>query len=81
MTNIRTLHGAPIPGNEPVPEVIQHLRDRLKQAESGEIRSVATVCTMENGNISTAWNANGEFWKLLGSIDWLKHRMLSGEPE
>lgn len=81
MTNIRTLPGAPVPGNEPVAAVVEHLRERLKQAETGEIRSVATVCTLENGNISTAWNANGEFWKLVGAIDWLKHRMLSGEQE
>lgn len=80
-SNVKVMPGAPIPGNEPVPEVIEQLRQRLAQAESGEIRSIATVATMGNGNISTAWNANGELWQLIGAIDWLKHRMLSGEQE
>lgn len=81
MSNIKVMPGSPVPGKDPVPEVVEHLRQRLAQAESGEIRSVATVATMESGNISTAWNSNGEFWKLLGAIDWLKHRMISGDQE
>jgi hypothetical protein len=81
MSNVKVMPGAPVPGTDPVPEVVEQLRKRLAQAESGEIRAIATVAILENGNISTAWNSNGGFWTLVGAIDWLKHRMLSGEVE
>lgn len=77
--NVRTLPGAPVPGVEPVSEVVEHLKLRLAEAERGEIRSIATTAIKQNGNISTGWHANGEFWKLLGGVDWMKHRMLEGD--
>lgn len=81
MTNVKVMPGAPIPGNDPVPAVVEHLRNRLAQAERGEIRAVATACILDGANISTGWSANGNVWPLLGSIDWLKYRMLSGHED
>lgn len=77
--NVKVLPGAPIPGTEPVPSVIEHLRERLAEAERGEIRAIATAVIKPNGAVSSGWQANGEFWKLIGAIDWLKHRMHQGD--
>lgn len=79
MTNIKVMPGAPVPGDDPVPEVVKYLEERLAEAKRGEIRAIATASVSYQGGISTGWINNGNFWKLIGGIDWLKHRMHSGD--
>jgi len=80
-SNVKVMPGAPIPGNDPVPAVVEYLKERLSEAERGQIRAIATACVSDQGGISTGWINNGNYWKLIGGIDWLKHRMHSGEEE
>lgn len=67
-----------MPGAQPVQSVIEHLRERLAEAERGEIRAIATVAVKQSGSVSSGWQASGDIWRLMGAIDWLKHRMLTG---
>lgn len=78
-SNIKVMPGSPIPGDDPVPEVVKYLEERLAEAKRGEIRAIATASVSYQGGISTGWVNNGNFWKLIGGIDWLKHRMHSGD--
>lgn len=78
-SNVKVMPGAPIPGNDPVPAVVEYLKERLAEAERGEIRAIATASVSDRGGIYTGWITNGSFWMLIGGIDWLKHRMHSGD--
>lgn len=77
MSNIHKLPGAEVLPGEPVTDTIEVLERMLERAKTGEVRSVAMVCTLGNRDVVTDWSNNNEFFALIGGVNWLKHRMLS----
>lgn len=60
-------------------DVVTLLRDLLAKAESGEIAGVAYACVTIDGCVSTANSKTINQSALLGGLERIKYRMLSGE--
>lgn len=49
----------------------------LADVLSGEI-SVVAICTVNrDGSIATCWSDGGDYYRLVGSLDVLKYRMIA----
>lgn len=83
MSNIKLLPGAPIPGLEPVPEVVEVLEEFLEAAKNGSLRSIALAGIRANGDAFTTWEDGGKkgTFQIMGAMDWLKDRMFTALRE
>lgn len=63
---------------QPFEEVVACLREKLAQAERGEITAFAYVCEYHNGNVGQyAFHDKGSnIYKLVGVIEALKARLV-----
>lgn len=77
MSRVHVLPGSPVPGYEPVPEVVEHLEELLAQAKRGEVRALAVVSVEPDGGVNSRSTTQGHFWKLLGGLTVLQHRMIN----
>lgn len=77
MSNVKLLPGAPVPGLDPVPEVVEVLEEFLAAAKDGSLRSIALAGIRANGDAFTSWEdgAKDGTFKIIGAIDWLKDRI------
>ena len=59
--NIKSLFGDRFatPNNEPVPQVVDFLKDLLARAEKGDVRAVAVAFIRGNNNSSLGWELDG----------------------
>lgn len=55
---------------------IEMARDLLERCENGEVIDFAIVGMMPDGYVTTAWPEPVNTFKLIGAVDWLKHRLL-----
>lgn len=61
---------------EPNKHVIEHLEDALRQARSGNLRSVALVGATRGNTMYFSWDSNNDTPGLVGGVEMLKHDML-----
>lgn len=61
--------------NEQTIKLAKHL---LEEAEAGNIVSIAYAAVRDDGSTDTATSASDSFTQVLGAIDILHFRMLSG---
>lgn len=62
---------------QPFEEVVACLREKLAQAERGEITAFAYVCEYQDGNVGQyAFHDRGSnIYKLVGAVEALKYRL------
>jgi hypothetical protein len=79
MSNITAFPGA-ASAAEPDERVIGVIKELLEKAESGEIRSIAATCTMDDNSRLTAFATKGiDCMVLLGQLHMLEHEYMRRE--
>lgn len=60
-------------------DVVERLRELLAQAEAGEIQGIAYAAVTLDNMIATGFTKNNAQSAIIGGLERVKHRMLSGE--
>lgn len=80
MSNVTLLPGVGVKPTEPDERVISIIRGLLEKAESGEIRSIAAICTLNDGGRLSAFATRGiPCMEMLGGIHLLSHEYIERE--
>ena len=75
MSKIIQLPGAPTLQGEAVQSVVYMLEQLLDQAKDGKIRSMAVAFVDDKADVKTNWENEENFFKLMGAVSYLSHRM------
>jgi len=59
----------------PNPELIKQLESMLRDAKSGELRSIVSVCAWDDDTTSNAWihDKRNTYRRILGELSMLQH--------
>ena len=60
-------------------DVVESLRTLLAQAEAGEIQGIAYACASTDNAVITGFTKNNAQSAIIGGLERVKRRMLSGE--
>lgn len=60
-------------------DVVTRLRELLVMAESGEIQGIAYAAATADNCVATGFTKNNAQSAIIGGLERVKHRMLSGE--
>jgi len=60
-------------------DVVTRLRELLAMAEAGEIQGIAYAAATTDNMVATGFTKNNAQSAIIGGLERVKHRMLSGE--
>lgn len=73
MNNVKSLHGAFIPTNEPNEMLVSALKNILSDAESGRLQSFICAGFLSDGlRMSCVINTHPNVYEVVGSLEMLK---------
>jgi hypothetical protein len=71
---------APVPLDQPDPEVIARLREAMEKAESGELRSFVLTGVVSGGDGFTTYVIN-DIFRVLAMLEIAKHNVLKMQEQ